>query len=137
MYLSTYRPHKLSLGSLEQEIMTIVWELGTVTVKNIRDHILSDPDRELTAASINTVLNRLAQKGWLICHNQNRSFTWQPLISESQAAAWLAYEKLHDFLVIGRPDTVAAFAGSLDRASVEQIAAITQKIQDVLQKQAQ
>ena len=131
MYLSTYRPVKLSLGSLEQEIMKIAWELGTVTVKDIRSRILSDPDRELTAASISTVLNRLTQKGWLTCDNRRRSFSWQPLISESQAVAWLAYEKLHDFLTIGSPDTVADFAGSLDSASLAQIATIAQIIQDV------
>jgi predicted transcriptional regulator len=137
MYLPNYRPKQLSLGPLEQEILNIIWELETVTVKDVHDRILSDPDRELAYASVTTVLNRLTQKGWLVCNNQNRSFTWQPLISESQAAAWLAYEQLNNFLAVGHPDIVAAFADSLDQASAEQLAAITQRIQDVRAKREQ
>ena len=134
MYLPNYRPKQLSLGPLEQEILTIIWELEIVTVKAVHDRILSDPDRELAYASVTTVLNRLTQKGWLVCDNQNRSFTWQPRLSAAQAAAWLAYEQLNSFLAVGHPDIVAAFADSLDQASTEQLAAIAQRIQAVRKK---
>jgi predicted transcriptional regulator len=137
MYLPSYRPQQLSLGPLEQEILRIIWELETVTVKDVHDRILSDPDRELAYASVTTVLNRLTQKGWLVCNTQNRSFTWQALISESQATAWLAYERLHNFLEIGHPDIVAAFADSLDQASAEQLTAIAQRIQAIRQQRGQ
>jgi predicted transcriptional regulator len=126
--LPKHRPTNLSLGPLETEILHIVWELGAVTVKDVRDRILSDPDRELAYASVTTVLNRLTHKGWLECDRQERSFVWQPLLSAAEAQALQAYEQLQQFLAIGNPDIVAAFADRLDRASIDQIEAIAQKL---------
>lgn len=126
--LPKHRPKHLSLGPLETEILKIVWELGTVTVKDVHDRILSDPDRELAYASVTTVLNRLTQKGWLECDRQERSFIWQPLLSADEAQAIQAYEQLQQFLAIGNPDIVAAFADRLDRASIDKIEAIAQKL---------
>lgn len=125
------RPKKLSLGPLETEILKIIWELGTVTVKDVHERILSDPERELTYASVTTVLNRLAQKGWLTCDKQERTFIWQPTISEPEAQALQAYEQLNRFLAVGNPDLIAAFADRLDRASIEQLEAISQKLQAI------
>ncbi len=129
--LPNYRPKQLSLGPLEAEILNIVWEKGSVTVKDVHDQILANPNRELAYASVTTILNRLTHKGWLACDKQNRSFTWYPLVSEDQAQALQAYEQLNQFLAVGKPDIVAAFADSLDQASLEQIEAIAQKLKDI------
>jgi predicted transcriptional regulator len=122
--LPDYRPKKLSLGSLEREILEIVWELGSVTVKEVHERILLDPDRDLAYASVTTVLKRLMDKGWLVCDRQEKSFIWRPLISRQQAEALEAYEQLQKFLAISNPDLVAGFVDSLDRATIEQIEAI-------------
>ncbi len=129
--LPDYRPQNLSLGPLETEILQLVWELKSATVKDIHDKILSNPDRELAYASVTTVLNRLTQKGWLKCDKQERSFIWHPLLSAAEAQAIQAYEQLQQFLAVGNPDIVAAFADSLDRSSIEQIAAISQRLQAI------
>ncbi|MEM8778076.1 MAG: BlaI/MecI/CopY family transcriptional regulator [Cyanobacteria bacterium P01_G01_bin.49] len=129
--LPEYRPQKLSLGSLETEILEIIWELKTVTVKQIHDRILADPERELAYASVTTVLNRLTKKGWLKCFKQNRAFSWEPLVSREQAKAILAYEQLQQFLAISNPDMVASFADSLDTASLEQLEAIATRLQAI------
>ncbi|UIE36753.1 BlaI/MecI/CopY family transcriptional regulator [Leptodesmis sichuanensis] len=126
--LPNHRPKQLSLGPLEAEILQIVWELQTVTVKDVHTRILADPDRELAYASVTTVLNRLTNKGWLACDKQERCFTWRPLISEQQAKTLQAYEQLNQFLAVGNPDIVAAFADNLDQASVEQIEAIAERL---------
>lgn len=127
--LPNHRPKHLSLGPLETEILHIVWELGTVTVKDVHDRILSDPNRELAYASVTTVLNRLTNKGWLACDKQGRSFVWRSLVSQAEAKALQAYEQLNQFLAVGNPDVVAAFADSLDQASVEKLNAIAQRLQ--------
>lgn len=126
--LPEYRPKQLSLGPLEAEILRIIWELGTVTVKDVHDRILSDPDRELAYTSVTTVLNRLVKKGWLACNKQNRSFTWSAVVSHSEARALQAMEQLNQFLAVTNPDVVAAFADSLDQASCDQLDAIAQRI---------
>jgi predicted transcriptional regulator len=131
MPLPSYRPFNLSLGPLETEILQIVWQLDSATVKDIHDRILSDPDRELAYTSVTTVLNRLTQKGWLSCDKQERSFVWYPRVSAAEAQTIQAYEQLQQFLAVGNPDVVAAFADSLDRASLEQIESIAQKLKAI------
>lgn len=130
-WLPNYRPQQLSLGPLEQEILHIVWQLGTATVKDIHDRILSDPDRELTYSSVTTVLNRLTKKGWLICQKEGKAFCWQAAISQVQANAIQSYEQLQQFLAISNPDVVASFANSLDSASVEQLEAIADRLKEI------
>ena len=131
--LPNYRPKQLSLGPLETEILEIVWELGCATVKDVHDRILTDPDRELAYTSVTTVLRRLTKKGWLTCDRAQRAFCWRPLVSREQAQVINAYDRLNKFLAIGNPDVVAAFADSLDSASVEQLEAIAQRLKAIRQ----
>ncbi len=131
--LPKYRPKQLSLGPLESEILQILWDLETATVKEVHERILADPDRELAYTSVTTVLNRLTKKGWLACNKQERSFTWQPLISRQQAKALQSYEQLNQFLAVSNPDVVAAFADSLDQTSLEQLDAIAEKLRTLRQ----
>jgi len=126
--LPNYRPKQLSLGPLETEILNIVWELGCATVKDVHERILADPDRELAYTSVTTVLRRLTQKGWLTCEKQERAFSWQPLISREEAQVIKAHDQLNQFLAVGNPDVVAAFADSLDAASLEKIEAIALRL---------
>jgi predicted transcriptional regulator len=130
-YLPRYRPKKLSLGPLETEILEIVWQLKIVTVKDVHDLILADPNRELAYTSVTTVLRRLTDKGWLKCTKQRRAFCWQPLISREQALALKSYDKLNQFLAVSNPDVVASFADSLDTASLEQIEKIAFRLNTI------
>ena len=130
-FLPRHRPKKLSLGPLEAEILEIIWQLKVVTVKNVHDRILQDPNRELAYTSVTTVLKRLTAKGWLKCSRKGRAFSWQALISREQAQAIQSYEKLNGFLAISNPDVVASFADSLDVASLEQIEAIASRLSSI------
>ena len=127
--LPNHRPKQLSLGPLETEILNIIWELGSATVKDVHERILTDPDRELAYTSVTTVLRRLTQKGWLTCEKQGRAFCWKPLVSRQEGQALKAHEQLNQFLAVGNPDIVAAFADSLDAASIDQIEAIALRLQ--------
>jgi predicted transcriptional regulator len=127
--LPDYCPKQLSLGPLEAEILHIIWELGSVTVKDVHDRILADPNRELAYTSVTTVLRRLTEKGWLACDKKGRAFYWRPLLTKQQAEMIKAHEQLHRFLAVGNPDVVAAFADSLDEVANEKIQAIAKRIQ--------
>jgi predicted transcriptional regulator len=131
--LPDYSPKQLSLGPLETEVLEIIWKLGSASVKEIHDRILSDPDRELAYASVTTVLSRLTQKGWLECDRQDRAFRWRPLVSQSEAQSLQAHEQLQRFLAVGNPDVVAAFADQLDGASLEKLEAIAQRLKAIRQ----
>ncbi|HEY9597291.1 MAG TPA: CopY family transcriptional regulator, partial [Cyanophyceae cyanobacterium] len=49
--------------------------------------------------------------------------------SRQEAQVLKSHEQLNRFLAVSNPDVVAAFADSLDAASLEQIDAIAQRIQ--------
>ena len=129
--LPQYRPKKMSLGPLESEILAIVWNLKVATVRKVHDEILKDRDRELAYTSVTTVLQRLTRKGWLKCSKKGKAFSWQAIVSREQAQALYSYEKLNGFLAVSNPDVVASFADSLDTASLEQIEAIAERLNDI------
>ncbi len=134
--LPRHRPRQLSLGPLEAEILAIIWARGSATVKEIHDHILADPDRDLTQASVTTVLQRLAKKGWLRREakpqgkggRSRRVYCWQPMVSQQEANVLVAHHQLQSFLAVGSPDLVAAFADSLDIAELDQLDAIAARL---------
>lgn len=129
--LPQYRPKKLSLGPLEAEILDIIWDLKIATVKNVHERILQDPERELAYTSVTTVIQRLTSKGWLKCSKKGKAFSWQPLISREQAQVLRSFEQLNGFLAVSNPDVVAAFADSLDTASLQQIEAIASRLNNI------
>jgi predicted transcriptional regulator len=132
--LPHHRPKHLSLGPLEREILEIIWSIGLVTVRDVHQQILADPDRELAYTSVTTVLKRLTQKGWLGCDRQDKTFVWRALVNREQAQALFAYEQLQQFLAVGNPDIVAAFANQLDQTSVDQLDAIAQTLRQARQQ---
>ncbi len=137
--LPRHRPHQLSLGPLEAEILAIVWAKGGATVRDIHDHILADPNRDLTQASVTTVLQRLAKKGWLRreaiepAHpgKLRRVYQWQPTVSQQDAKLLAAHHQLQSFLAVGSPDIVAAFADSLDAAELSKLDAIAERLRSL------
>ncbi|MEM6251401.1 MAG: BlaI/MecI/CopY family transcriptional regulator [Cyanobacteria bacterium P01_D01_bin.156] len=124
-----HRPSRLSLGPLEAEILEILWQLGTSSGTAIHDQILADIDRDLTYSSVATVLRRLEQKGWIAKRRVGRAYHWEPLLSENNAKVLRSHESLQQFLAASNPDIVAAFADTIDQDSLEQLEAITQRIQ--------
>jgi predicted transcriptional regulator len=132
--LPRHRPKQLSLGPLEREVLEIVWAIGPVTVRDVHQKILADPDRELAYTSVTTVLKRLTQKGWLGCDREDKSFIWRALVNREEALALFAYEQLQQFLAVGSPEIVAAFANQLDQTSVDQLDSIAQKLRQARQQ---
>jgi predicted transcriptional regulator len=135
MSIFSHRPKSLSLGPLETEILEIIWQLDGATAKSIHDRILADPDRELTYASVSTVLHRLVSKGWLVRKKHQRSaFIWKPCLSRHEAQVLQAHHQVKQLLAIGNADLVAAFADELDNASLDQFEAIAQRLKAARQQ---
>ncbi|NJR68897.1 MAG: MarR family transcriptional regulator [Synechococcales cyanobacterium CRU_2_2] len=131
------QPQKLSLGFLEAEVLEIIWSLDGATAKEIHDRILADPDRELTYASVSTVLKRLSQKGWLERTKQSRAFVWRSRLSRHEAQVLQTHDQLQKLLQVGSPEIVAAFANELDSASAEKFEAIAQQLKAARQARSQ
>lgn len=126
--LPSYQPKTLSLGPLEAEIVEILWLIGPTSATAVHQHILEDIERDLTYSSVSTVLKRLIKKGWVSCDRESRIHIWKALVSRRSAAILKAHQQLQQFLAVGSPEIVAAFADTLDDDSLDQLDAIAQKV---------
>jgi BlaI family penicillinase repressor len=74
---------KLKLMSpTETEILRLVWELNEATVQQIRDRLPSD--RNLAYNTIQTLLCRLEQKGYLKHHVRGRAHVYVPSVKPKE-----------------------------------------------------
>ncbi len=72
----------MELGSLEREVMNVVWSRPEVSVRDVYEHI----DRRLAYTTIMTTLDRLHRKGVLARDQQGRAFLYRTRITREQIA---------------------------------------------------
>ena len=70
------------MSPTETEILRLVWELNEATVQQIRDQLPSD--RSLAYNTVQTLLSRLEQKGYLKHHLKGRAHVYTPSIKRKE-----------------------------------------------------
>ena len=79
-------------GDLQIEVMNVVWKLGECTVEDVR---AQQPKRRRSAyTTIQTVLNRLVERGLLSRARQGRAFAYRAKLDESEYLARSIGERL-------------------------------------------
>lgn len=79
-------------GDLQIEVMNAVWKLGQCTVDDVR---AQRPKRRRSAyTTIQTVLNRLVERGLLSRSRQGRAFVYRAKLDESEYLARSIGERL-------------------------------------------
>jgi len=71
-----------TMSPTETEILRLVWELNEATVQQIRDQLPSD--RSLAYNTVQTLLSRLEQKGYLKHHLKGRAHVYTPSIKRKE-----------------------------------------------------
>ena len=71
-----------AMSPTETEILRLVWELNEATVQEIRDQLPSD--RSLAYNTVQTLLCRLEQKGYLKHHLKGRAHVFSPLVKPQE-----------------------------------------------------
>jgi BlaI family penicillinase repressor len=71
-----------AMSPTETEILRLVWELNEATVQQIRDRLPSD--RKLAYNTVQTLLSRLEQKGYLKHHLKGRAHVYAPSIKRKE-----------------------------------------------------
>lgn len=72
-------------GDLQTQVMDAVWRLGEATVEDVR--AAQPSDRRSAYTTIQTVLNRLAERGLLSRTLVGRAFVYRPRLEESEYLA--------------------------------------------------
>lgn len=106
-------------GRREAEIMEAMWRLKEATVQEVCNHL-----GDVNYKTISTVMNRLVEKGVLLCNRQERAFVYQPATGReaflSDIFHRLVYGLLDDF---GKSalDQIVETAGEVDPTLLDEL----------------
>lgn len=81
----------VSLTKRELDVMSVVWELGSATVTEVRDRL---PD-DLAYSTVLTVFRTLESKGYVRHEQEGKAFRYHPLIAPDDAGDTALGRLLH------------------------------------------
>ena len=100
-------------GELQTQLMTALWRLGAGTVEQVRSEI---PPRYRGAyTTVQTVLNRLAERGLLSRRKVGNAIEYRPKISEADYLSRSIASTLSGASVDARQVALARLIAELDR----------------------
>ena len=91
----------VTLTGRELEIMTILWQLGSGTVSEVRDRL---PD-DLAYTTVLSLIRTMEEKKLVRHTEQGRAFRYHPLVQE-KAVRQTALKQLVETLFEGAPELV-------------------------------
>jgi BlaI family penicillinase repressor len=81
------------LGSLQAEVMELVWQRGEATVADLVERI--SQDRPVSYTTILVAMQKLEKKGWLAHRTAGRAYVYRPVHSRQQVRRRLLRDLLH------------------------------------------
>lgn len=106
-----------SLSPLDQEIMNIVWNSGTCSVRAVLEQIRQE--KELAYTTIATILTRLHDKGLLKRSEKNSIVYYSPKISRAEFGKQVAGSFFTNFFESFGDTAIASFADSIEELPKE------------------
>jgi predicted transcriptional regulator len=99
-------------GELQAQVMAAVWRLGRATVEQVRSAL---PPRYRGAYNtVQTVLNRLADRKLLSRHKVGNAFEYRPRVSEAEYLSRSIAQTLAGASMAAREAALAQLVGGLD-----------------------
>jgi len=116
-------------GELQTQIMAAIWRLGGGTVEHVRAAL---PPRYRGAYNtIQTVLNRLAERGLLSRHKVGNAIEYRPRLSEADYISRAISQTLAAASMDARQAALAQLVGTLDK---DELADLQQLARDMSEK---
>lgn len=113
-------------GELQTQIMAVIWRTGEGTVEQVRSAL---PPRYRGAyTTVQTVLNRLADRGMLTRQKAGKGFVYQPAISESDYVARSIERTLAGASAQARQAALAQLLGGIDGGELSDLQRLAQEI---------
>jgi predicted transcriptional regulator len=116
-----------AMSPTETEILRLVWELNEATVQQIRDQLPSD--RSLAYNTVQTLLSRLEQKGYLKHHLEGRAHVYAPSIKRKEVIKTTVSDFLSR-LFGGDPKPLVQFLaddGKIDEEDIKRLRELIRK----------
>ena len=119
-------------GDLQAQIMTALWRLESGTVEQVRSGL---PPRYRGAyTTVQTVLNRLAERGLLVRNRRGNAIVYTPKLTEAEYLSRSIERTLAGASTHARQAAIARLIGDLDR---DEITALRRRARDLERKRKQ
>lgn len=119
-------------GDLQAQIMTALWRLESGTVEQVRSGL---PARYRGAyTTVQTVLNRLAERGLLVRSKRGNAIVYTPKLTEAEYVSRSIEETLAGASSHARQAAIAQLISDLDR---DEITALRRRGRDLARKRRQ
>ena len=113
-------------GDLQAEVMRAVWRLGEVTVDHVRE---AEPEHRRHAYNtIQTILNRLVERGLIERERRGKAFVYRATFDESQVVARSISQRLADASQDARRAAVLNLVESLGGDELDEVARLANRI---------
>ena len=122
----------ISFTDRELDVMAVVWELGSATVRDVQDR-LEDP---LAYTTVLTILRTLEAKGYLRHEAEGRAHRYHPAVRRDQASS-SALRRLVSKLFAGRPEALLTQLVSDQKLTADQLARIRRLLDERLRDDAE
>jgi predicted transcriptional regulator len=113
-------------GNLQAEVMRIVWELGDATVDDVR--AAQPRSRRAAYTTIQTVMNRLLERGLLERKRRGKAFVYRAKYDESELVARSLRERLAGASADARTPALLNLIEGLDEDDLAELARYANRV---------
>jgi len=106
-------------GDLQAEVMAAIWKLGEAKVEDVR--VLQPSRRRSGYTTIQTVLNRLVDRGLLTRSRTGHAFTYSACFSEAEYLSQTIGDRLAEASPEARRKALFNLVGDLDASDLDEI----------------
>lgn len=104
---------KTSLGILEKQVMNIVWQQKSCSIRDVLK--ILEPEKKLAYTTVATVLQRLCDKGLLKRKEGKIGYIYSPKLSKESYSKNIAQSFLKNFIDSFGDTAIASFADSIEK----------------------
>jgi len=129
--VTAFRPHSEGLsklfGSLESDIMDLMWQRGETTARDIFE-ALRDQGQRLSYGAVKTVLDRLVQKDVLQRQMENNQYLYRAPLSREEFTTSAVREIISSLLDSFGAPVYAQFLDQIQDSDPDQIVRLAEMI---------
>jgi predicted transcriptional regulator len=113
-------------GELQTQLMSAMWRLGAGTVEQVRSEL--PPRYQGAYTTVQTVLNRLAERGLLSRHKVGNAIEYRPKISEADYLSRSIARTLAGASSDARQAALARLIADLDKSELSELQKLARNV---------
>lgn len=119
--------HRPIQGELQTQLMAALWRLESGTVDQVRGAL---PSRYRGAyTTVQTVLNRLADRGLLRRVREGNAYVYRPVVSEAQYVTRSVQDALSRASANARQAALASLVGDMDARELAELRGMSKQLE--------